>query len=141
MPLPTFLTAAELKTHIYEGTVNAISDGDDTLMPQAIAAAVQEAAGYMSRFDYVTVLEQTDVNRDPILLQYIKEMAVWHFIGLANANINYDVALDRYSKAIKWLDKVADGRFLPVGWPIALVPAVNSFFQVDSSVPKRRNHY
>lgn len=141
MPLPTFLTPDELNTHLYEGTVTAISDGDATLMPDAIAAAIQEAAGYMSRFDYVTVLSQEGANRDPILLQYIKTMAVWHFIGLANANINYEVALDRYNKAIKWFDKVSDGRFIPIGWPVALQPTLNDFFQVGSSQPKRSNHF
>ena len=141
MPLPTFITPTELNTHMYEGTVTAITDGDATIMPLAIAAAIQEAAGYMSRFDYATVLGQTGADRDPILLQYIKTMAVWHFIGLANANINYEVALDRYNKALRWLDKVADGRFIPVGWPIALTPALNEFFQVGSSQPKRSNHF
>jgi phage gp36-like protein len=140
-PLPTFLTAGEMNNAIYPETVAAISDGDASFMTDAMIAAVQEAAGYMSRFDYVTIFSQAGANRDPILLQVIKNMAVYHFIGPSNANINYEVALDRYNKAIRWLDKVADGRFAPVGWPVAPCPAQNTVFQVTATQCKRRNNY
>jgi phage gp36-like protein len=138
--LPAFLSAAELNTHIYTASVTAITDGDATILPNAIAAAISEAAGYMSLYDYVTLFGNTGTNRDPILLLYIKDLALWHFIILGNANINYEAALDRYRMAIRWLEKVADGRFVPVGWPPATQPNLATYFHLASQ-PKRSNNY
>ena len=109
-------------------------------MVEAIATAQSEAAGYMSRYDYQTLFNQTGTNRDPILLQTIKTLAVWHFIGLANPNIDYAVWEGRYKMAVRWLEKVQDGRAVPVGWPIPAVPALSSLFHVKSQ-PKRNNNY
>ena len=139
LPAP-FLTPAELKTHMYTGVVNAITDGDNTLLPQAIAAATQEAMGYMSRFDFITILSETGNARDPILLQYLKDMATWHFIVIANPNIDYEVRLDRYKYAIKWFEKIQGGRYVPAGWPIAIPANLSSLWHIKSR-KKRGNNY
>jgi len=138
--LPVFTTPDELKTHIFENVVVAISDGDTSLMVTAIAAAESEAAGYMDRYDYVTIFTQTGTNRDPILLQTVKTLAVWHFIGLANPNIDYEVWHGRYKEAVRWLEKVQDSRVNPVGWPISAIPQLGNLFH-SKSRRKRGNNY
>lgn len=138
--LPPFITPAELSSRIFDVVVTAISDGDTTLMPQAIAAAQQEVTGYLSRYDFVTILSQVGAARDPLLILYMKDMAVWHFIPLANPNIDYEVCLNRYKFAIRWLEKIQDGKFVPPGWPLAIIPALGTFFHL-SSRDKRGNNY
>jgi phage gp36-like protein len=145
-PLPTilpspFISVTELNTHIYEGVVTAITDSDSTIMPQAIEAATNEAMGYLSRFDYVTILEQTGAARDPVLLMYIKDMAVWHFMALANPNLDWDARRTRYDQAIKWLEKVQEGTFVPAGWPPAPCSPLSTEFHVMSTQGKRWNNY
>ena len=144
-PLPVvlatpFISTAELSTHIYAAVVTAISDSDITILPTAIAAATNEAMGYMDRYDYLTILGQTGAARDPLLLLYIKDIAVYHFMVLANPNIDYEVRLDRYKYAVRWLEKIQTGRFVPAGWP----PAINSQFNTEFhviSARKRSNNY
>ena len=135
-----FLSVAELSTHIYDAVVTAISDSDTTLMPQAIAGATNEAMGYMSRFDYMTILGQSGAARDPLLLLYLKDISVYHFMVLANPNLDYEVRLDRYKFAIRWLEKIQDGRFVPAGWPVATTSQLSTEFHVISA-RKRSNNY
>lgn len=136
----SFVSVAEMNTHIYTGIVNAIADGGTSQLPAAIAAAIQEAMGYMSRYDFSTILQQTGNARDPILLQYIKDIAVWHFIVLANPNIDYELRLDRYKHAIKWLEKVQRGDVAPPGWPIPAVAQANNLWHIKS-MNKRGNNF
>ncbi len=136
----SFLSTSDLTTHIYDNVVTAISDGDTTLMPQAIAAATQEAMGYMSRYDYATILAETGDARDPILLQYVKDMSVWHYMVLANPNLDWQARESRYKFAIRWLEKVQDGTFVPAGWPSATESQLATEFHVMSR-RKRDNNY
>jgi len=145
-PLPTilpapFISVSELNTHIYENVITAITDSDTTIMPQAIEAATNEAMGYMSRYDFLTILEQTGTARDPVLLMYIKDMSVWHFMVLANPNLDYDARRTRYEHAIRWLEKVQDGRFVPAGWPPAPLSQTSTEFHVMSTQCKRWNNF
>lgn len=138
-----FLDPTEMSTHIYAESVGAITNNDATIMPQAIAAAVNEAMGYLSRFDTTTLFSQTGADRDPLLLLNLKNMALWHFITLGNANVNYEIASDRYKQAIRWLEKIESSKVVPPGWALAPDPddlQLDSEFKV-SSRPKRCNDY
>lgn len=139
LPQP-FLTVSDLYTHIYEETVNAITNNDTSKLQEAIDAATQEAMGYMSRFDFYTILSQQGTNRDPVLMLYMKDIAKWHFIVIANPNLDYECAENRYKSAVRWLEKVQDGRFIPVGWPLATISQLNTEFHVISR-NKRCNNY
>lgn len=138
-----FLEPAEMNTHIYGETVTAISQGDTTFMPQAIAAAIIESQGYLMRFDTDDLFSKTGDDRDPFLLLCLKNQARWHFIPLANPNIDYEDAKLRYEQAIKWLDKVERSRVVPPGWklvPDPLNQELDTEFKV-SSERKRKNRY
>jgi hypothetical protein len=135
-----FLTPDDLKTHIYGEVVEAITDGDEDILPTAIAAAIGEAKGYMSRYDYETIFASEGDTKDPILLLYVKSMAKWHFIQLANPNIDYEDTKTRYEMATKWLDKIQAGKIVPPSWPLKNNPVEEStFFHVKSN-PKRGTH-
>ena len=52
-------------------------------------------------YDTEAIFAATGNNRNPILLLYIKDIAVWHFINLANPNVEMQLRQDRYEKAVK----------------------------------------
>lgn len=139
-----FLTPAQLKTHIYPGVSTAISKGDVTILPDAIEAAIAEAKGYCSRYRIEQLFDNVDVDpawkADAILLMHVKSLAKWHFIALANPNIDYEEAQVRYNLAIDWLTKVQSGKFVPDNWPPITPDEKSTFFHIKSN-PKRLNHF
>lgn len=136
-----FLTTSDIITHIYPGISDAISRGDITILESALQSAEAEAKGYLSRFRVESLFGAAGSARDPILLLHVKNIAKWHFIALANPEIDYDDAQLRYEQAIEWLRNIQRGMITPSGWPAALQPEhADDLVRINSN-PKRRNHY
>lgn len=108
-----YLTPAEIKSHLKDEIVADINEGDTTLLQQAIDAAISEMRGYISFYDVAAILATTGTEREPILLMFTKDIAVWHFINLGNANIEMELRETRYKNAISWLKDVQKGIAVP----------------------------
>ncbi len=128
----------DFNTHLYTEIINVISRNNNALLNEAIAAAQGEAKGYLSRYDLEVLFSKTGTERDTVLLMYLKDMAVWHFIPIANPNIDIDYRETRYKDAIKWLEKIQNGKVVPVDWTLMAseTTTTNSPFYM-ASAPKR----
>lgn len=135
-----FLSIAELNTHIYEEIVDTISNTNDTIVEQAINAAISEAQGYMSRYDTAALFAATSQDRHSFLLLCIKDIAVWHFIILSNPGIDWESRKIRYEAAIKWLEKVQTGKVVPENWPLKEPTERQTYFQYGGN-PRRDSHF
>ncbi len=136
-----FISKEELASHIYEEAITTISRGDNSIVEAAIEAAINEASGYISRFDYEQLFGAVGPERDALLMLYIKDIAKWHFINVCNVQVDLELAKARYDSAIKWLDKVQAGKVSPPNWPVkAGEETKQSPFTVTSN-PKRGNYY
>lgn len=138
-----FLTIAQMKTHIYPGVQNAITNFDDSIAQDAIDAAIEEAKGYCSRYDTAALFDGLASNWKPnaMLLNWVKAIAKWHFINLCNTNVDYDDAALRYEQASKKLGEIQSGKLIPAGWPLLAPKERSSLWQVNSRTKKRNNHY
>jgi len=130
------VTPLDFKTHLFAELISAIDRNDEDILNDAIASAEGEASGYLSRFDLDALLGAIDGDRDATLLMYLKDMAVWHFITLANPNTDLEFRKTRYDDALRWLRGIQSGKIVPRGWPLATGEAEEKFFHV-SSAPKR----
>lgn len=140
-----FLTTEEINTHLYGEVTTEINRGDASNLQTAINAAIAEAKGYLTAYDVATIFNATGDDRNPILLLYTKDIAVWHYIQLSNPGVEMQLRLDRYEKAIKWFDKVQRGQTNPdLPYPAAPVDATGgtteNFIRWGSN-QKRSNHY
>ena len=136
-----FLTPDELKTHLYAESIAAISNTDTTIVSAAVDGAVSEAKGYLASFDIATIFAATGDARNALLLIFIKDMAVWHFITLCNAGTELEFRQTRYDRAISWLKAVQKGDVIP-DLPKAVAtdtsnPAIIAF----GSNTKREQHF
>ena len=102
-----YLTKEEIGTHLYAGVTTEINRGDDTIINDAIAAAIAEARGYLTAYDMTAIFAATGDDRNPILLLYIKDIAVWHYIQLSNPGVEMELRLKRYEQAIKFLETLS----------------------------------
>ena len=124
-----YITAAEITTHLGVEQIEAISDGDETMLTAAIDAATQEAKGYLKAYG------------NALLVIFIKDIAVWHFINICHVNTSMTLRQDRYERAVSWLKAVQKGAVQPD------LPTVEDPNGVDNSLPykitsnpKRSNH-
>jgi phage gp36-like protein len=137
-----FLTVEELKTHLYHESINVISGEDDTIPTAAIDAAVSEARGYLAAFDRDRIFESEGSERNALLLLFIKDMAVWHFVNLCNAGTELSLRQDRYDRAVDWLKAVQKGNVSPDLPIVENTDGSNSIGIIKfGSNPKREQHF
>jgi phage gp36-like protein len=126
-------------------SIQAISDGDTTMLQAAIDGALVETKSYLSAFDILAEFEKskptgsnTDT-RNALLIIFVKDIAVWHFINICNVNISMTVREDRYNRAVAWLKGVQKGEINPYlpQLPVEQKADVITF----NSNTKRNNHF
>jgi phage gp36-like protein len=136
------ITKEELKTHLYAENIATISRGDDTLLTAAIDGAIVEAKGYLTAYDIEVIFTAEDSDRNALLLIFLKDIAVWHFLVLSNAGVELELREKRYNSAIAWLKGVQKGLITPD------LPTIteedgdvsNTTIRTGSN-PKRDNHF
>ena len=103
-----------MKTVIYEHVMDDISAEDDATVLQCIEAAVGEMRSYLSsRYDVAAIFAATGDNRDPLILEDTKVIAVWNLIRLSNNELIYDQWRERYDRVVKFMEQVAEGSITP----------------------------
>ena len=137
-----FLTAAEINTHLYGGVVAEINRTDATILETAISAAIEEVKGFLNAYDVAAIFAAVGNDRNPILVLYTKDCAVWHYIQLANPAVDMQLRLTRYEKAIDWLKMVQSGKTNP-SLPYPAEPPVsegNNYIKWGGNI-KRNNNF
>ena len=109
----SFITPEELNTHLYKENVEVIDREDTTILVAAIDAAIEEAYGYLGAYDRKKIFGAEGKDRNALLLLFIKDMAVWHFVNLCNAGTDLELRQDRYDRAVSWLRQVQKGETKP----------------------------
>lgn len=108
-----FLNADEVYTHLYEETISSISGNDERLLLAAITGAISEAKGYLNAYDRDAIFNKAGEERDALLLIWVKDMAVWHYINIARPSVDIDLRERRYNAAIAWFKGVQKGEIVP----------------------------
>lgn len=109
-----FITATELKSVAYSYQLNQIVENDNTIIQMAIDAAIEEMSGYLAaRYDCAQIFAQTAANRNPLVLELCKDIALWYIIRLSNVDMLYEPVKERYDRAIDWLNRTAKGTISP----------------------------
>lgn len=137
-----FVTPQELYTHLYEESVAAISGNDERLLASAISAAVGEVKGYLHKYDTDKLFGATGDERDSLLLLWVKDVAVWHYINIANPGVDFEVRKTRYEYVRAILKDIQKEYYLPdfqrkTGGDGKIENT--SGFRIGSNV-KRKNH-
>lgn len=134
-----YITPEEITTHLGAEQIEAISDGDTTMLQAAIDAAIVEAKSYLSAFDVTAEFAKTGTARNPLLIIFIKDIAVWHFVNICNVNTSLELRQDRYERAVAWLKAVQKGELTP---DLAALPAADQTGTIiANSNQKRNNHF
>ena len=97
----SFITADELETHMYSENINVISNDDPAIVQAAIDGATQETKSYLGGYDTARIFSATAGDRNALLLIFVKDIAVWHFVNLCNAGTDINLREARYNRATR----------------------------------------
>lgn len=129
-----FLSKDELKTAIRLEKLSRIADADDLIIQQAINTAITEVRSRLTpnnkkawldgrlRYDVNLLFSQEDENRNPLILDITKVVALWWLILRNNAGVDYEVIRDRYAAATEFLKDLATGEASDLTLPIFQEP-------------------
>jgi len=137
MPLISIL---DLSTHIYPEGMDVISRDDDSNVQEALDSAILQASQYLSRYNTATIFDTTDAEEKKKysnLITYVKDIAKWHFIAVANVTVDLDLAERRYTAALHELKDIRAN--IQAGWPLLEAEVSDKPFRTGSN-PKF-NHY
>lgn len=111
-----FLTKEDLGSSIYDYQIDQITEGDEGIVDQALAAAEEEIRGYLSGrlwsdgriyYDVEKIIIATDSARNALLVRQAATIAKWYIVDLCNADVIYEHAKDRYDRAVAWLKQLS----------------------------------
>lgn len=115
------ITTNDLKTHIYNDIVDEITREDADITQRAIDTALDEAAGYMSRYDIDQLLGTAEADPtivDNNLKSKILDLVKWHLVQLGSPNIEYGGAKDTYVMTLEtYFQRLQAGKIMPRNWP------------------------
>lgn len=140
-----YISTDEITTHLGVDSIEAISNGDETILQAAIEGAYVETKSYLSAFDINAEFSKSKPTnsdsdtRNALLIIFVKDIAVWHFINICNVNISMSIREDRYNRAVAWLKGVQRGELIP-DLPALPVDQKTDLITFDSNV-KRNNHF
>lgn len=111
-----FLEIEDLKNVIYGYQIDQITEQNENITLQAIAAAEQEVRSYLAnsskksvRYDIEAIMNATGDHRNAIILSHTATIAKYYIIELCNLDVIYETAKDRYDRAVSWLKMLSKG--------------------------------
>lgn len=132
-----FLTPDELKDAIYQYQLEDITEGDQTIVEDAIDAAIDEVRSYLTPnnqlenydgrvlYDTQATFAATGENRNPLILAHVKTVTLWWIVLLSNTDMIYEKVKDRYDRSVAYLTKVAKGQVTIATLPVYKQPTTD----------------
>lgn len=149
-----FLAKEDLGSVIYAYQIDQITEGNDDLVAQALAAAEEEAKSYLSQninkletldgriiYDVAAIFGASALDRNSLILQHCLTLAKFHIATLCNADFIYEQAKERYDRAIDWFTKLSKGTVVLTSLPKITLDDTNSERQPFSAGSRSKfNH-
>src|SRR5690625_512522 len=132
-----YIEIEELRTHVREEELQEIIRNDETIALAALDAAIEFAKSkLMKHYDTRAIFNHKGSERSPLLVKFVKDIAIWEIIGLATPHIDYNDKKLRYDDAVAWLTAVYKG--MPADFPGKEETSSSSSCNLISN-PKRQN--
>lgn len=125
-----FIEIEDFGSVIYAYQVEQITEGNEDLVNQALAAGVEEAKSYLTAnvnslktfdgrivYDVEGIFNAEGLDRNSLILQHCLTLAKFHLAVLCNADFIYEQAKERYDRAIDWFTKLAKGTVVLTSLP------------------------
>ena len=109
-----FITTEDFRVVASDTSLKALSQADQTNIDNAIAEAVEEVAGYLRpKYDCDRIFAQEGKGRNRQVVMYTADIALYNLSASLPQRMGYDTRLERYERAIRWLEGVQAGKIVP----------------------------
>ena len=139
--MATFVTTEGYNASIHQEILDAVIRSDATIVEVVEDRAIAEMRGYMSRrYDCDKIFSAEGEQRHQLVLMMAIDITIYHLFCIHNPRMMSEIRVERYERAIKWLEGVRDGNITVDGLPevASEVKDYSSQFQVRSN--KKRNN-
>lgn len=83
-------------------------ENNDDIMNTAELTAIEEISGYLrNRYKVADIFSGTE--RNPLIVMRTADIMLYHLCAKLPGRMNYEVRLERYEAAIKWLQDIQKG--------------------------------
>jgi len=109
-----FITQDDFKVVASESALKAITGTDPDSIENAIMEAQEEVAGYLRpKYDTDCIFAMEGDKRNRQLVMYVADIALYNMVASLPQRMGYETRLERYERAIKWLEGVQAGKIVP----------------------------
>lgn len=139
--MANFITTEDYNASIHQEILDAVIRSDATIVEVVEDRAIAEMRGYMSRrYDCDKIFSAEGEQRHQLVLMMAIDITIYHLFCIHNPRMMSEIRIERYERAIKWLEGVRDGNITVDGLPevASEVKDYSSQFQVRSN--KKRNN-
>ncbi|MBR2858750.1 MAG: DUF1320 domain-containing protein [Alistipes sp.] len=139
--MANFITTEDYNASIHQEILDAVIRSDATIVEVVEDRAIAEMRGYMSRrYDCDKIFSAEGEQRHQLVLMMAIDITIYHLFCIHNPRMMSEIRVERYERAIKWLEGVRDGNITVDGLPevASEVKDYSSQFQVRSN--KKRNN-
>lgn len=138
-----FIDLKDYDASIHREILDALTREDDAVVEICEDRAIAEMRCYLSkRYDCDKIFSATGGKRNQLVLMIAIDIAVYHIFTIHNPRNLSSIRKERYERAVKWLESVADEDISVDGAPLLPeeVRANKSNFLMKSN-RKRVNHW
>ena len=115
----TFINDNDYHVVIGENSLKVISQVSTDIRSAAELQAQAEIAGYLNPKYDTTAIFNPENTRHPLIVMYTCDIALYHMSAAMPGKMGSEVRKERYDRAIRWLEGVANGKIVPTGLPLA----------------------
>lgn len=136
-----FLSKSDLEKSITADMLNAVLDGNDTLIDQMCDEAVGKMKERLNgKFDVDTIFAATGTNRHPVVLAYAKDLTIYMLWKITDPLGIPSLRKDAYKEAMDWLNDCMSGK-IATTLPPASVSTESGGDVLFNSNEARANHF
>ena len=131
-----FLDKSDYSTSINIAVIDSLTGGDDAIINTLSEEAVEELKSYLnSRYDVQELFAVGGDERNKTLMMYAKDIALYHLYSINTLSSMPETRMNRYKKALSWLQDVSEQKINPEGLQLN-----NKSFVKTGGNEKRINH-
>ena len=111
-----FIEKEDYRSSINLAVIDAITAGDDSILNTLSETAVEEMKSYLnSRYEVQPIFDAGADERNKTIMMYCKDIAIYHLYSINSLSSIPETRINRYQKALSWLQDVGEQKINPEG--------------------------
>ncbi len=136
-----FLQKTDYDASIHAEILDSLTRNDESLIEICEDRAILEMTGELSgRYDCDQLFAARGKERNQLVMMMAMDIAVYHMFTIHNPQKMSQLRVNRYERAVKWLEAVRAGKTIIAGAPATTDPEKATGNYSMKSNPKRVNH-